>query len=552
MDKYIMKRSVLFAFLSLFLSVGCSSWRVNETLKDIESFIMERPDSALAVLDSIDRTLLKTDRLKAHHALLHAMALDKNYIDVDDDSLASIAVKYFSRKGPEKYHARSLYYLGLSYYYAQDYKNAILEFTKAEKVAERSDSLYLGMTKDIKATIYSATHNDSEALRLLKEAYDIYLELSLHQYINNTELRLANLYCNNDDFLKADSLYIHLISSEKVDDFIKNSATKNKAFITISHYNKDYDKAAFLYDRLVNDSDASILTYKDYWAYAYSLSKVGRKEEAQSLVSQLKSVDSSGTADYWMYLIEKSRGNSENALKYLEHTTTKTDKEVMKALQQSLALTQRDYYESEFINAEFKARNRQLIAISVGVSSVLVLVLLLWATSVYVRRQREEKEYYLNYANEIRRQLEAAKNEDYPQLKRKYLEIYKSKFEMISSLYEEYVLYRGKKNAEHAIYSKVSEIINAFIGDNANQHQLESVLDDSLDGIVSMLRNEMPRLKDIDYSIFCYMIIGFDATTISHLLNITTNVVYIRRSRMRQHIEGVSPKHKDQFLNVLK
>ena len=547
-----MKRSVLFAFLSLFLSVGCSSWRVNETLKDIESFIMERPDSALAVLDSIDRTLLKTDRLKAHHALLHAMALDKNYIDVDDDSLASIAVKYFSRKGPEKYHARSLYYLGLSYYYAQDYKNAILEFTKAEKVAERSDSLYLGMTKDIKATIYSATHNDSEALRLLKEAYDIYLELSLHQYINNTELRLANLYCNNDDFLKADSLYIHLISSEKVDDFIKNSATKNKAFITISHYNKDYDKAAFLYDRLVNDSDASILTYKDYWAYAYSLSKVGRKEEAQSLVSQLKSVDSSGTADYWMYLIEKSRGNSENALKYLEHTTTKTDKEVMKALQQSLALTQRDYYESEFINAEFKARNRQLIAISVGVSSVLVLVLLLWATSVYVRRQREEKEYYLNYANEIRRQLEAAKKEDYPQLQRKYLEIYKSKFEMIGSLYEEYVLYRGKKNAEHAIYSKVSEIINAFIGDNANQHQLESVLDDSLDGIVSMLRNEMPRLKDIDYSIFCYMIIGFDATTISHLLNITTNVVYIRRSRMRQHIEDVAPKHKDQFLNILR
>ena len=547
-----MKQILVLIFLSIFVSAGCSSWRVDNTLTDVETYIMERPDSALMVLDSIDRTLLTSDRLKAHHALLHAMALDKNYIDVDDDSLASIAVRYYSKKGPEKYEARSLYYLGLSYYYAQDYKKAILEFTKAENVAERSDSLYLGMTKDIKATIYSATHNDSEALRLLKEAYDIYLELSLHQYINNTELRLANLYCNNDDFLKADSLYIHLISSEKVDDFIKNSATKNKAFITISHYNKDYDKAAFLYDRLVNDSDASILTYKDYWAYAYSLSKVGRKEEAQSLVSQLKSVDSSGTADYWMYLIEKSRGNSENALKYLEHTTTKTDKEVMKALQQSLALTQRDYYESEFINAEFKARNRQLIAISVGVSSVLVLVLLLWATSVYVRRQREEKEYYLNYANEIRRQLEAAKNEDYPQLQRKYLEIYKSKFEMIGSLYEEYVLYRGKKNAEHAIYSKVSEIINAFIGDNANQHQLESVLDDSLDGIVSTLRKEMPRLKDIDYSIFCYMIIGFDATTISHLLNITTNVVYIRRSRMKQHIEDVAPKHKDQFLNILR
>ena len=103
---------------------------------------MERPDSALAVLDTMDRAHLSTDRLKAHHALLHAMALDKNYIDVTDDSLASVALSYYSRKGPEKYEARAQYYLGLSYYYAGDYNKAILEFTKAEKIAERSDSLY--------------------------------------------------------------------------------------------------------------------------------------------------------------------------------------------------------------------------------------------------------------------------------------------------------------------------------------------------------------------------------------------------------------------------
>ena len=159
---------------------------------------------------------------------------------------------------------------------------------------------------------------------------------------------------------------------------------------------------------------------------------------------------------------------------------------------------------------------------------------------------------YLNYADEIRRQLEASKSADYPQLQRKYLEISKSRFEMIASLYEEYVLYQGKKNAEHAVYSKVSEIINAFLTDNANHKQLESVLDESLGGIVSMLRKEMPKLKEIDYSIFCYAIIGFDATTISHLLNISTNVVYIRKSRMRQHIEETNPDHKNRVLEVLR
>ena len=89
--------------LVLFIG-GCGRIHTRQQLLDIESYIMERPDSALAVLDTMDRALLVTDRLKAHHALLHAMALDKNYIDVTDDSIASVAVEYFSKKGPEKYN----------------------------------------------------------------------------------------------------------------------------------------------------------------------------------------------------------------------------------------------------------------------------------------------------------------------------------------------------------------------------------------------------------------------------------------------------------------
>ena len=169
-----MKRTLLFIFLSLFFFGGCSSWRVNETLKDVESYIMERPDSALTVLDTMDRSLLKSERLRAHHALLHAMALDKNYIDVTDDSLASVAVGYYSKKGPDKYYARSLYYLGLSYYYAQDYKKAILEFTKAENVAERCDSLYWGMTKSLQAHTYGKTYNDIEEMKCHEMSFIIY------------------------------------------------------------------------------------------------------------------------------------------------------------------------------------------------------------------------------------------------------------------------------------------------------------------------------------------------------------------------------------------
>ena len=138
---------------------ACADSTVPRTLDDVESYIMERPDSALAVLESMDRSLLATESDRARHALLNAMALDKNFIDVSDDSLARVAVDYYSKRGDRKYYARALFYLGVAYYYQGEYNKAIVEFTKAEKVAEGMDSLYLVMIKIAQADTYAKTYN---------------------------------------------------------------------------------------------------------------------------------------------------------------------------------------------------------------------------------------------------------------------------------------------------------------------------------------------------------------------------------------------------------
>ena len=149
-----MKR-LFYSILLICLVTSCSIRDVRNQLKDIESYIADRPDSALAVIESIDSTVLKTNSLKAHHALLHAMALDKNYIDVKDDSLALTAVKYYQKHGQKKYLARSRYYLALSYYYNRQYDKSIIELSKAELVATKYDSLYLGFVKVLQADIHN-------------------------------------------------------------------------------------------------------------------------------------------------------------------------------------------------------------------------------------------------------------------------------------------------------------------------------------------------------------------------------------------------------------
>lgn len=549
MDKHLLKSILLISGFILLYS--CDVYDVQHKLYDVESYIMERPDSALAVLDTMDRSLLVTDRLKAHHALLHAMALDKNYIDVTDDSIASVAVEYFSKKGPQKYEARALYYLGLSYYYAQDYDKAIIEFTKAEKVAERCDSLYMAFIYLAQSDTYSMTHNNLEALKYIKDAYKVYSELSLEYYRDISNLGLAKLYYNINDLPKAESLLNELIISDRVDSIIKATAIQCKAFIMASRDVPDCHNSVLLYNTLLEDYGNTYMSYKDYWAYAYALINSGRQRESQDIIAQLSQVDTSTTAYYWQYLIEKSKSNYSEALTLLEKSVTANNIEVTDALEQSLALSQRDYYKSQSELSEYKADNRKLTIISISVVSVMILLLLLWGTSVYIRRQREEKEYYLNYADEISRQLEAYKTGDYPELKRKYIELYKSKFEVIGNLYEQYTLFDGKKNAEHAIYERVSSIVEDFRNDYGNIKSLESVLNEDMDNIVASLRKEMPRFKEVDYSIFCFMLIGFDATTISHLLNTSINTIYIRKSRIKKSIEEMNPEHKIQFLEVL-
>ena len=74
---------------------------------------------------------------------------------------------------------------------------------------------------------------------------------------------------------------------------------------------------------------------------------------------------------------------------------------------------------------------------------------------------------------------------------------------------------------------------------------------EDLDGIMSNLRTELPKLKEMDCSIFSLLVIGFDVTTISHILDVSMNTIYIRKSRIKQYINNLNPAHQSQFLEIL-
>ena len=539
-------------FVSVFLACyGCVPSNINNELSDIESYILTRPDSALIVLDSIDRGLLTSNSLRAHHALLHVMALDKNFIDVTDDSISNVAVDFYRNHGKRDYYARALYYHGVAYYNRKEYDDAILEFTKAEKVARHSDSLYLGMIKIIQADTYRATYNELEQYNCLQESIKIFSNISQERYLCIAELQMAQLLADRFDYEQSERMLLSLLSRESLDTILRANCELCYAFVILMRSNDNALRAVEIYESILSEWGSELMTIQGYWAYAYALDIIGEKERSGEIIKLLENTDLSEQRSYWQYRIAKINGDYFNALSFLEESNVADNLIITEALNQSLSIAQRDYHETQYELAECKARNRLWGIFATIITAIFLLCIVAYIADYYMRMAKEEKENNLLYAEELIRQLKYSQEKDQQSLKDKYINLYRNQFETLRVLCDEYFQNQNRREAEKKIYERVVAIIDEIRNDTSSNERLETMLNEGFDGIMTNLKEELPRLKDLDRVIFGYFAMGFDATTISHLVNKSINTIYIRKSRIKAMIEEVNPVHKTHFLSKL-
>lgn len=545
-----MKR-LFYSILLICLVTSCSIRDVRNQLKDVESYIAERPDSALAVIESIDSTVLRTKGLQAHHALLHAMALDKNYIDVKDDSLALTAVRYYQKHGHKKYLARARYYLALSYFNAKQYDESIVELAKAESVAEKYDSLYWGFVKALQADIYNINYNSIQELYCLEEALKIYSEINATYYVDVTKLGLARSYIDNDQYNQAEKLLTELINSNRLNKRIRYQAIMSYAFMLATQPEADYSSATFYFDKVASEAGVRFFTTQDYWVWAYALFMDNQEQESKKIEDQLKQIDTSGTAYYWMYRLAKRRADYDNALTYLEKNNQKDNNHISQILKQSISSTQRDYYRSQYDIAKYKATNRLLIIIVVITIVIATMIIAVFSINRYKSKKEFEKQEYIRYAEEINRQLRELQKDSYTSLQKRYVSMYKSRYETLRALYERYTMSDGRTDADKIMYREVTRLIDELRHDIKDSKVLERMLDDDLDGLLSTLRNEIPALTRKDHTLIGYLALGFDVVMTSHFMNCSPNSIYIRKSRLKKTIEESGAEHKDVFLEII-
>ena len=140
--------------------LSCTSTPYTEHLQHIETIIESNPDSALAMLQTIDRNSLTNDRDKALYGMLYTEALDKNHEPIPDDSLIGFAAQYFSDHNDKRRSMIALNYKGRVQYLNQNHPSALVSFIKANELAkELSDPFWTGMTARGIADIYQESFN---------------------------------------------------------------------------------------------------------------------------------------------------------------------------------------------------------------------------------------------------------------------------------------------------------------------------------------------------------------------------------------------------------
>lgn len=547
-----------------FLLVSCDNRQTKSLLQDVETYIQERPDSALRVLRKVDSLTLNTKSLRARYSVLFAMALDKNYIDTTALSILEPTVAYYEKFGSPKDKMLSYYYLGRIYSNRKDYPNAVIYYLQALRESSADDYYHKGLAYEALANAYSASFNTEEELRNAILAHDCFdkirdKNLALSRY------KIAQAYHNNEQFDLADSLYSSVYSGLDSTSKLAFYAMEDQVSNDLQREGPDVERDIKLLEYVAEHRGN--LTLTSYYEYAYLLLLIGNKSTAENILSQLSEIDESVETMEIRYRIAKYEEHDKEALTLLKGLLLYQNDVVKKQLAQSVFKAQSDYYRLTAEVSEQKstiANQRSVIILIAGLmmAGLLYIVFMKRKTALIREKDRlaqavEESEKLLETVRNRAKQEKEERDKDIfdlkslnererdkiKELRDMYVSLYQKRFYEIGKYYDAASSHRLesiKEKAYHDVISSTQALFEEIASGSEGQKKFEARINADLDDIVSKIRSDFPKLKDDDIRFICYLIVGFDTSTISFLMDISKENVRVKKHRLREKLNGYS------------
>ena len=556
-----MKKSFPLCTLLIILTSCIANHQTGELLNDVESYIQERPDSALNVLRTVSPKSLRTKALKAQYSLLYATALDKNYIDTTDLSVIIPAVEYYAKHGTPSQKMKAFFYQGCIYYNRGEDERAMQNYLRAlEDTAKIEDNRYKELVNSAISNLYSKNYHDEQELQYTLDALRYGKMAGDSVGIWAITGQLASCYANMLREEEAEIAYQDFFAMPVYDTLTVARRGLRYAKDLLRKREPEPERSIEIVERIAN-AVPEAMTVEAYSIYAYAYQLIGNDAMANAILEQLEALDDgTGTLQVWRYLIYEKQGRYKEAFEDFVHCASLQDSLVISALQESITQSHRDYLreETEVLKKENKIAQQRLIIIV-----ILSILLIGSAVLIYFRKKEtlnRKMEYLSRLYSDSQRMLElqsvhtASANEklaDYQaalmELRKQFTSLYKAQYKVLNDLCTAYFS-PSKKDTKEKLYTEAIRQLDIIINDRTNQDRFVAQVNDSLDGIIDKLRKDFPDHKEQAFHFLAFIIAGFDAATISHLTGYSVGTVYTKKNKLKKEIANLDSPYRDFYL----
>lgn len=541
-------------------TMACSPAYRNRTaamLNDVERYVNERPDSALAVLEGVDSSTLTTRSLRARYSLLRTMAQAKSYRDLTVPGLIDDAAAWYDRHGSADDRMKTLYYQGCIAQANGDQNRAAIFYTRAETYAEIAEDRHaVGLLYEAMSSVYGSVYNVDKQNEYVEKALSVFQEAQDPIY-NSVLGELAVVSHLRKEWARADSLFQIAIAHSELYPNAMNGYLSNYARMKLHQPDLDPNGALSLLDRKRERTGS--LTPQEAGAYAYALALTGRTTAAESLRDRLELFKGLDRYDALPWLVRMSVFSGDYATAYRLQSEMHVLEEslISETLSDSVTRSLQDYYE-ELAGGE-RERRLRLVTLTLVVSVLLLLLALLLV--IRNNHLRLERDRLLSIRSELEQDLRMQEARSVTASEDLSSRLTQLRFQLLDSRLERYrkygrygyLMWMGQKGR-----SSDAEVIRVLRKDvreackfESDIKTLERRLDADCDGIVARLKVDLGITgKPAEVRFLCYWLIDLKPDMIAELMGITTNNVYVRTHRLEERIRSLNKPEYEPLLHT--
>lgn len=538
-----------FSFLPLLLLIMtcCSGHSKESSRLDLaESLMEEHPDSALNLLEKLKTPENATDWYRAKYGLLLTQARYKNFIDENDDSLIHASSDYFLEHGDANDAGMALFLQGMIQKNAGKLGDAAVSLSQAVDLG-KSNGLYFIEALGARGLyfLYVNLFNGAEQIQYARMSHDAFVKGGYTEWIPYAKLCLAEAYNNAGKYPLA------IAESKEIIGIARNNKDTTLLSEAIRLIGLSQDVLGNKKESLLNYAEAyslnkSVLSRHDKSKILITLSEISPdsvSKEAVALSHDLNA-DESISIPFEIYA---SRGDFEKAFRDIENYRMEQDSVLATVLQNNVADALTNYEQTKQKLHRERIKNERLLW-----TLIVAIVLISSFTVIYMLRKNlqekeRQQEAIINNAESIKADL-LHQIETNAIVSSSIKELFRQNYSLVNNLCATYYESSSEKSEKKRIITEVEKIVHEFSDDKKTLNELREYADKYTNGSYSAFRKDFPGLKEDEYRMFLYIMLGFSARSISLFLRNKIDIIYNHKARLKTRIKNSSAARKMEYL----